>query len=108
MRAPAVPVAPLGARATQWYADAEVEIAVAIAIPINVAAKKRLTIASLMFMLQHKNSKLLLIGVKVFEADFPLEEIGFVDRRLSRRPIQKDSGLPQGRCRCFRGNLRVR
>ena len=39
--APAVPVAPLGARATQWYADADVEIAVAIAIPINVAAKKK-------------------------------------------------------------------
>jgi len=50
MRAPAVPVAPLGARATQWYADADVEIAVAIAIPINVVAKKRLTIAFLMFM----------------------------------------------------------
>jgi hypothetical protein len=50
MRAPAVPVAPLGARATQWYADAEVEIAVAIAIPINVAPKTRIKIASLMFM----------------------------------------------------------
>jgi hypothetical protein len=44
-----VPDAPLGARARQWYADAEVEIAIAIAIPINVAAKQRLTIVSLIY-----------------------------------------------------------
>ena len=38
----AVPDAPLGALARQWYADADVETAVAIASPTNAAKKKRL------------------------------------------------------------------
>jgi hypothetical protein len=38
----AVPDAPLGALARQWYADADVETAVAIATPTNAATKKRL------------------------------------------------------------------
>ena len=41
----AVPDAPLGALARQWYADADVETAVAIVAPTNAATKKRLMIA---------------------------------------------------------------
>jgi hypothetical protein len=41
----AVPVAPFGLRAKQWYADADVETAAAIADPTNIATRKRLMIA---------------------------------------------------------------
>ena len=41
----AVPDAPLGALARQWYADADVETAAAIVAPTNAATKKRLMIA---------------------------------------------------------------
>ena len=41
----AVPDAPLGARAWQWYADADVEAATAIVTPTNIAMRKRLMIA---------------------------------------------------------------
>ena len=46
----AVPDAPLGARARQWYADADVDTAAAIVAPTNIATRKRLMIALLMFM----------------------------------------------------------
>jgi hypothetical protein len=92
MRAPAVPIAPLGARATQWYADADVEIAVAIAIPINVAAKKRLTIASLI-VYAHKILNCYSSGSR-FSTSIPVKRTGFLwredpgDRRASsRRPV---------------------
>ena len=41
----AVPDAPLGALARQWYADADVETAVAIVAPTNIAMRNRLMIA---------------------------------------------------------------
>ena len=41
----AVPVAPLGLRARQCQADADVEAAAAIVAPTNIAMRKRLMIA---------------------------------------------------------------
>jgi hypothetical protein len=41
----AVPAAPLGLRARQCHADADVEAAAAIVAPINIAMRKRLMIA---------------------------------------------------------------
>ena len=46
----AVPDAPLGARAKQCHADADVEAAAAIITPTNVAMRKRLMIAIPDFM----------------------------------------------------------
>ena len=46
----AVPDAPLGARAMQCHADADVEAAAAIITPTNIAMRKRLTIALPDFM----------------------------------------------------------
>jgi hypothetical protein len=43
----AVPDAPLGARARQWYADAVVDTAAAIVAPTNIATRKRLMIVLL-------------------------------------------------------------
>jgi hypothetical protein len=51
----AVPDAPLGARARQWYADADVDTAAAIVAPTNIATRKRLMIA---FLFYEKNYKL--------------------------------------------------
>jgi len=51
----AVPHAPLGARARQWYADADVDTAAAIVAPTNIATRKRLMIA---FLFYEKNYKL--------------------------------------------------
>jgi len=45
----AVPVAPLGLRAMQCHADADVDIAAAIVAPTNNATRKRLMIASLFY-----------------------------------------------------------
>src|SRR5262249_14441857 len=47
-RAPAVPIAPFGLRATQKYADAELEIAAAIAAAMSAVTRKRLMIASML------------------------------------------------------------
>jgi hypothetical protein len=41
----AVPVAPLGLRAKQCHADADVDTAAAIVAPTNIATRKRLIIA---------------------------------------------------------------
>ena len=49
----AVPDAPLGALARQWYADADVETAVAIVAPTNIAMRKRLMITPLFYELRH-------------------------------------------------------
>jgi hypothetical protein len=46
----AVPAAPFGLVARQCHAEADVETAAAIVAPINIAMRKRLMIASLMFM----------------------------------------------------------
>ena len=43
----AVPDAPLGARARQWYADADVDAAAAIVAPTNITTRKRLMIVAL-------------------------------------------------------------
>jgi hypothetical protein len=43
----AVALAPLGLRARQCHADADVDAAAAIVAPINIAMRKRLTIALL-------------------------------------------------------------
>jgi hypothetical protein len=43
----AVADTPLGLRARQWYADADVETAAASAAPTNIATRKRLMIAPL-------------------------------------------------------------
>jgi hypothetical protein len=51
----AVPDAPLGARARQWYAYADVDTAAAIVAPTNIATRKRLMIA---FLFYEKNCKL--------------------------------------------------
>ena len=40
----AVPDAPLGALARQWYADADVDTAAVIVAPTNIATRKRLII----------------------------------------------------------------
>jgi hypothetical protein len=46
----AVPDAPLGARAKQCHADADVDIAATIVAPTNIAMRKRLMIALPNFM----------------------------------------------------------
>ena len=45
----AVADAPLGARARQWYADADVDTAAAIVAPTNITTRQRLMIALLFY-----------------------------------------------------------
>jgi hypothetical protein len=58
----AVPDAPLGALARQWYADADVETAVAIVAPTNIAMRNRLMIA--LPDVYVRNSRLSFIQIK--------------------------------------------
>ena len=71
----AVPDAPLGELARQWYADADVETAVAIATPTNAATKKRL--------IGHENFRLYL-DAGIYAATFRIAFIRF----SSLRPLQ--------------------
>jgi hypothetical protein len=47
-----VPLAPLGARAKHWYADADVETAVASTNPTKIAPKKRIMIVLLVLRIE--------------------------------------------------------
>jgi hypothetical protein len=70
----AVPAAPLGLRARQCHADADVEAAAAIVVPSNIAMRKRLIIA-------------LLVAITSDSAAFLLTALVLVSVTLSNVPI---------------------